>query len=143
MAKLMNEESRAPSRGRANGYDIFDDQVHFPLNHRQVRSLIGRLLTQLDAMALPDRAHAAAKTLFTREVWDWWVDACENSVTSYQGCIAPITVYQSYIPDGEQFSQRISDRWDCEQGPPPDKMDVASTATVVDIIRSDDVRLTE
>lgn len=73
-------------------YDTLGDQIFFPVNHRQVRDLIGRLLTQLDAMALPDRAHRAAKTLLVQEVWRWWGDACDNACTSGAGCLAPIVM---------------------------------------------------
>lgn len=73
-------------------YDILGDGVHYPVDHNQVRDLVGKLLTQLDAMALSDRAHRAARTLFVQQIWAWWGNVHENAVTSTQGCIAPVVM---------------------------------------------------
>lgn len=101
-----------PIRGRAGNYDPFDDRVSFPINHKTVRDLLGRVLTQLDAMGLPDRAHAAAKSLLTREVWRWWADACDNAATSYKGCIAPVVTIRTSWPIGEDPDvKEVSNRW--------------------------------
>lgn len=85
-------------------YPITGDNVYYPVNHQQLRDLLGKLLTQLDAMALPDRAHRAAKTLLVQEAWRWWDGVAENATTSYLGCIAPIV-----LP--EQVGGAPSNRW--------------------------------
>jgi hypothetical protein len=94
-------------------YDILGDRVYFPINHNLVRDLLGRLLTQLDAMALPDRAHKAAKSLLVREVWRWWSWCAENSTTSGLGCVAPVVMTEDYVPkDDVTAAQRPpSNRW--------------------------------
>jgi hypothetical protein len=89
----MNEyPAPAVIHRQTSHYDILGDNVYYPVNHRQVRDLLGKLLTQLDAMALSDRAHGAAKSLLTREVWGWWNGVYENATTSYKGCLAPIVM---------------------------------------------------
>ncbi len=109
-------------------YDIAADDVWLPANHRQLRDLLGKLLTQLDAMALSDRAHHAAKALITREVWNWWNGVYENATTSHLGDLAPI------VTDGPRVADGPSNRWgwqseqawlDAHRGPEPDE-----TATV-------------
>lgn len=92
-------------------YDILGDDVFYPVNHQQLRDLIGKLLTQLDAMALPDRAHKAAKTLLVQEAWRWWDGVADNSTTSYDGCIAPVVVANNgrYVQDAT-----ASNRWGWE-----------------------------
>jgi hypothetical protein len=89
---------------RAGRYDILADNVHYPITHLQVRDLLGKVLTHLDAMGLPDRAHRAARTLLTAEVWRWWDGVYENATTSTQGCIAPIVTGND--PNGPH-----SNRW--------------------------------
>lgn len=92
-------------------YGILDDDTYFPTNHQQVRDLIGRVLTQLDAMSLPERAHRAAKTLLTREVWSWWNGIYENSTTSGLGCLAPVVMNSHAVPGNDVPS---SNRWGWE-----------------------------
>lgn len=100
-------------RAATKDYDILNDLTYFPVNHNLVRDLLGRVLTQLDAMALPDRAHSAAKSLLTREVWRWWSFACENSTTSGLGCIAPVVMSRESVPkdDVTAASEPPSNRW--------------------------------
>lgn len=93
-------------------YGITADNVYYPANHRQFRDLIGRLLTQLDAMALPDRAHRAAKTLLVQEAWRWWDGVAENAVTSGQGCLAPVVMAHWGTVDGVAPSNRWG--WESE-----------------------------
>jgi len=89
---------------RSGRYDILADNIHFPISHLQVRDLLGKVLTHLDAMGLPDRAHRAARTLLTAEVWRWWDGVYENSTTSAGGCTAPIVT--GHDPNGP-----YSNRW--------------------------------
>lgn len=71
-------------------YDITGDNVYFPINHRQLRDLLGKLLTQLDAMGLPERVYLANKAMLTQTVWRWWDEVYSNATTSSMGCIAPV-----------------------------------------------------
>lgn len=94
-------------------YDILGDNVFYPVNHQQLRDLLGRLLTQIDAMVLPDRPHRAAKTLLTQQVWRWWDGVADNATTSYLGCIAPIVVANGgRVVDGVEPSNRWG--WESE-----------------------------
>jgi hypothetical protein len=92
-------------------YEILDDCVYYPVNHNQMRDLLGRMLTHLDMMGLPDRAHRAARTLLTQEAWRWWDGVHTNAVTSYDGCIAPVVVRggPGILDDGP-----ASNRWGWE-----------------------------
>lgn len=89
-------------------YDLLGDDVYYPTSHRQLRDLIGKLLTQLDAMALPDRAHKAARTLLTQEAWRWWDTVADNATTSAGGCIAPVV-----LANGGRYLEGVaaSNRW--------------------------------
>lgn len=80
-------------------YDVLGDDVYYPISHSQVRDLLGRVLTHLDAMGLPDRAHRAARTLLTQDLWRWWNEVHENATTSYRGCIAPVVMNPNRTPD--------------------------------------------
>lgn len=95
----------------AQPYDVLGDDVYFPVNHTQVRHLIGALLTNLDAMALPDRARRAAKTLLVQSAWNWWSDACENAATSGSGCLAPIVMNYRSTPADVVRTEAPSNRW--------------------------------
>jgi len=92
-------------------YDVLGDDVFFPVNHTQVRRLIGALLTNLDAMALPDRARRAAKTLLVQSAWNWWSDACENAATGSAGCLAPVVMNYRSTPADVVRSEPPSNRW--------------------------------
>jgi hypothetical protein len=111
----VTEETRQlePIKSLAGTYDTLADNVYIPINHNLVRDLLGRVLTQLDAMGLPDRAHHAAKSLLTREVWRWWAFACDNSTTSGLGCIAPIVMVVDSVPvdDSAIDPKSLSNRW--------------------------------
>lgn len=86
-------------------YDITGESVWLPVNHRQLRDLLGRVLTHLDAMGLPERAHKAARTLLTQETWRWWDEVYRNARTSYEGCLAPV------ICPGVVGSHPAPNRW--------------------------------
>lgn len=93
-------------------YDILGDDVYYPVNHQQLRDLIGKLLTQLDAMALPDRAHKAAKTLLVQEAWRWWDSVAANSTTSYNGCIAPVVTKPNLLgPPSNRWGWESESTW--------------------------------
>jgi hypothetical protein len=75
---------------QSSHYDITGDEVYYPINHEQLRELLGDYLTILDTMNLPDRVHKAVKANMTQTAWRWWDGVYENTTTSYKGCIAPI-----------------------------------------------------
>ncbi|WP_236739467.1 hypothetical protein, partial [Mycobacteroides abscessus] len=67
-----------------------DSDYYFPVQAAQVRNLLGKILTHIEAMNLPPRVEKANKDLVRQSIWDWWSDAMENSTTSAGGCIGPI-----------------------------------------------------
>lgn len=66
------------------------ENYHFPVNVTLAQTLLGKLLTHIEAMGLPERAEKANKDLIRQTFWKWWADVQENSTTSWKGCIAPI-----------------------------------------------------
>ena len=91
-------------------YGITDDSVYFPVEHKQLRGLLGEVLTILDTMNLPDRSHYASKAALTQAVWRWWDSVYQNSTTSYKGCIAPVVISDAI---GAEPSNRWG--WDSEE----------------------------
>lgn len=94
-------------------------QYHYPINVSQVENLLGNILTQLEVMNL--RNEKATKDVFRQLVWRWYDNAQENSITSYQNCLAPIF---SYTEDGRiRDKGPQTNRWGymcpngCEQDP--------------------------
>lgn len=82
---------------------IYDERrFYFPVNSNLVKSLIGKILTQIESMNLSERGEEATKDIFKQMVWRWWSDVQENSITSTNGCIGPIEHYDSAeLPNGE------------------------------------------
>lgn len=68
---------------------------YFPVTLHQVENLLGKMLTHIEAMNLPDKSEKANKDLVRQSIWKWWEDAQENSMTSWKGCIGPIKVDES------------------------------------------------
>lgn len=101
-----NTEPVVIHRQTSPHYGLLDDDVYYPINHWQLRDLLGKVLTQLDAMGLPDRAHRAARSLLTQEVWRWWDGVHENATTSGAGSIAPVVTRGSNPNTGA-----VSNRW--------------------------------
>lgn len=95
-------------------YSSLDDRVFYPVNAGQLRDLLGKVLTNLDAMGLPDRAHRAAKQLLVQELWRWWDGVYDNSTTS-GGSLAPIVMANSSgrVVEGVEPSNRWG--WRSEQ----------------------------
>lgn len=90
------------------------DKYYFPINVNQVEDLLGKTLTQLEVMNL--RNEKATKDVFRQMIWNWYSGVQENSMTSYQGCIAPIFSFSNHgeiLPKGPQ-----TNRWDriCPNG---------------------------
>jgi hypothetical protein len=66
------------------------EDLYFPIRHTQVRDILGKVLTQIEAMNLPASAEKANKAIFTQMLWRWFDEVMDNSATSSEGCIAPI-----------------------------------------------------
>ena len=66
------------------------ERYYFPVNLSQIEDLLGKMLTQIEAMNLRESVETANKSLVRQRVWKWFEDVQENSLTSYRGCIAPI-----------------------------------------------------
>lgn len=66
------------------------EEYFFPIQAAQVRNLIGKILTHVEAMNLPERVEKANKDLVRQAIWDWWSSAVDNSTSSAGGCIGPI-----------------------------------------------------
>lgn len=117
----MNEEDKnrlemqaLPTMHQTSQYNITGDNIYYPANHEQLRDLLGKLLTLLDAMNLPDRVHMAQKALIVQSVWAWWDSVYDNATTSYQGCIAPITLEphkDSQFYPGNRWGYKSEDEW--------------------------------
>ena len=89
-------------------------KYYFPINVNQVEDLLGKTLTQLEVMNL--RNEKATKDVFRQLIWSWYSAVQENSITSYNGCIAPIFDFSDHgelVKDGPQ-----TNRWDrlCPNG---------------------------
>lgn len=56
--------------------DVAAEQVEvaFPINHGQVDTLLGRILTQIDASIADDRQNKALKDLLKQQVRAWYED---------------------------------------------------------------------
>ena len=66
------------------------DRYYFPVNTRQFEALVGKMLTQVEAMNLRESVEKANKDIIRQILWKWWNDAQENSMTSWKLCIGPI-----------------------------------------------------
>lgn len=64
----------------------------FPVSHPQIQTLLGKMLTHIEAMGLPEKAEKANKDLVRQSIYGWFTDVQENSMTSYRGCIGPIVL---------------------------------------------------
>lgn len=58
------------------------ENFYFPINHRQVRDILGQILTQIESMNLNEKSESANKAIFTQMIWKWFDEAMENSATS-------------------------------------------------------------
>lgn len=65
----------------------------FPINQWSFDDLIGKVLTHIDAMNLPEQVCKANKDIVKQTLYNWYSGVQENSMTSYEGCIAPIIVH--------------------------------------------------
>ncbi len=65
-------------------------RYYFPVNLSQFEDLVGKVLTQIEAMNLRESVEKANKDLARQTLWKWFDGVQENSLTSFKGCIAPI-----------------------------------------------------
>lgn len=71
--------------------DVMPDDLYVPINGGyQLDSLIGKVLTLLDATGMPPAQAKAVKDLVKGQIRTWHVEAQYNAETSFRGCIAPI-----------------------------------------------------
>lgn len=80
VSRLLLQAGKAPA------------DYYFPVNVDLAQNLLGKLLTHIEAMNLPEKAEKANKDLMRQSFWRWWADVKDNSLTSYRGCVAPIEV---------------------------------------------------
>lgn len=73
-----------------DGWEDHMEDFYFPINVNQVKDILGKMLTHVEAMNLPSEASKANKDLVRQTIWAWFSDVQENSLTSYRGCIAPV-----------------------------------------------------
>lgn len=79
------------------------DNYLYPISHNQMSQLVGKALTHIEAMNLPQRAEKANKELLRKTLWDWWNDAVTNSITSTGRCIGPIRTNDPHHRSGAKF----------------------------------------
>lgn len=72
--------------------DVDHADYYFPVNLPLAQNILGKFLTHIEALGLPDKVEKANKDLVRQSFWRWWDNVQENSMTSYRGCIAPIQV---------------------------------------------------
>lgn len=82
---------------------------YFPLNINLAEKLLGKMLTHIEAMGLPDKVEKANKDLVRQSFWKWWSDVQENSMTSYKGCIGPIEVLRHTNGTERAYTWNTSD----------------------------------
>jgi hypothetical protein len=76
----------------AESYDDYEN-YYFPMNHSQVRDILGQILTQIESMNLSPKSEKANKAIFTQMVWRWFDEVMDNSATSYEPAgLRPIKV---------------------------------------------------
>jgi len=66
------------------------NRYYFPANTRQFEDLVGKMLTQIEAMNLRESVEKANKDIVRQILWSWWGGVQENSMTSSGLCIGPI-----------------------------------------------------
>lgn len=78
-------------------------EYYFPTNLQQVENLLGKMLTHIEAMNLPQTVEKANKDLVRQTLWKWWSDVQENSMTSYKGCVGPLGILETNDSDSTQY----------------------------------------
>lgn len=84
------------------------EKYYFPINLSQVEDLLGKMLTQVEAMNLRGTVEKANKDIVRQRIWKWFEEVQENSLTSYKGCIAPIFDFSDHgevVKNGPQTNR--------------------------------------
>jgi hypothetical protein len=58
------------------------EKYYFPIDHRQIRDILGQILTQIESMNLSPKSEMVNKAIFTQMIWRWFDEVMENSATS-------------------------------------------------------------
>lgn len=100
---MDNQEERialqsVPTHYLPKGIDNFEE-YWFPIYHIQVRDILGKILTQIEAINLPDKTEKANKAIFTQMVWRWFDEVMDNSATASQN--------SGLQPISDKFSRSI------------------------------------
>lgn len=84
------------------------EQCYFPINYNQIKDLEESLGIRIEMLNLSKKAEDAAKFVFQEMLWQWFYDAQDNSVTSFEGCIAPIIMnnINGLVEEGKAPSNR-------------------------------------
>lgn len=89
--------------------DVSPSDYYFPVNVDLAQNLLGKVLTHVEAMNLPDKVEKANKDLVRQTFWTWWSSVQENSLTSYKGCIGPIQVLRNANTTERAYCWRTQD----------------------------------
>lgn len=84
------------------------EHYYFPVNLSQVKDLLGKMLTQVEAMNLRGTVEKANKDIVRQRIWKWFEEVQDNSLTSYKGCIAPIFDFSDHgevVKNGPQTNR--------------------------------------
>lgn len=108
---MDNQEERVglqsvPKHTIYPGLEQHWEELNFPIDHHQLRNLLGQALTQIEAMNLQPASEKASKAIFTQMFWRWFDEVMENSITSAPAidsmpCIAPIKVVECPCDDSK------------------------------------------
>lgn len=83
------------------------EDYFFPIQAAQVRNLVGKILTHIEAMNLPARVEKANKDLVRQRIWDWWSESMHNSTSSAGGCIGPIEYVREALTSDEKPNRYV------------------------------------
>jgi hypothetical protein len=65
---------------------------YFPINVHQFEDLVGKVLTQFEAINLPEKVEQANKDIVKQLLWRWFDNVQENSITSWKAIVGPIDI---------------------------------------------------
>lgn len=65
---------------------------YFPINSDQFEDLVGKVLTQIEAINLPPAVQRANKDITKQLLWRWFDNVQENSISSWKGIIGPVDI---------------------------------------------------
>lgn len=68
------------------------NDFYFPINLSQFEDLVGKVLTQFEAINLPASVEQANKQIIKQLLWRWYDGVQENCITSWRAIIGPIDI---------------------------------------------------